>query len=208
MTSLFERVRRVTGDIPWESFAQVMAKPLEAGADAASEVIGQLTEWGSHFTRNALAKWTLAAIVETPCSLLDYSSGKPKPCRMHAVCRCDACDKPCCLAHARVNYDADAVCEECVSAVREYYAAQAGVPPGPPPAPSMSAKEHAALKVLKLPKTATWEEIRKRYRALIVKHNADRPQPEKTRAANTVRLKAINAAYEILRAVHERKAAA
>ena len=66
----------------------------------------------------------------------------------------------------------------------------------------------AALKALKIPPRSTWEQIKRQYRKLVVKHNADRPQSERQRALNVERLKKINVAYEVLRREYEQKAAA
>ena len=80
----------------------------------------------------------------------------------------------------------------------------------PPPAQSapgvMSRAE--ALRVLKLPKNSTWLQTKTQYRKLVLKHNADRPQSDAERERNTDRLKKINAAYAVLKAHYEQKAAA
>ena len=38
---LFERLRRATGDIPWDTFVSVMAQNLGANGAAAQEIIAQ-----------------------------------------------------------------------------------------------------------------------------------------------------------------------
>jgi curved DNA-binding protein CbpA len=65
-----------------------------------------------------------------------------------------------------------------------------------------------ALKALKIPPRSNWEQIKRQYRKLVVKYNADRPQSERQRALNVERLKKINVAYEVLRREYEQKAAA
>jgi len=65
-----------------------------------------------------------------------------------------------------------------------------------------------ALRVLKLPKNASWTQIKTQYRKLVVKHNADRPQTDAEREKNTERLKKLNEAYSVLKAHHEKREAA
>lgn len=210
MTGLFERFRRVTGDIPWGTFVSVMAHNVGESSAAAQEVVGQLKEWGSHLTKNALEKWTIAIVAPTACDCPDMSRGKARPCEWLAIVKCDACGRPCCLAHARVDYAAEAICEVCIVEAKARARERGGYVPGvaaEPPRPGVMTPGQA-LKALKLPVGATWEQIRRQYRRLAVKYSADRPQSEKMRAANTERLKKINAAYEVLRGVHERQEAA
>jgi nucleoside diphosphate kinase len=68
--------------------------------------------------------------------------------------------------------------------------------------------ELRGLRMLRLTPDATWDQIRKQYRKLMLKYNADRPQSEKQRALNVERLKKLNAAYAVLKAQHEQKVAA
>ena len=212
---IFERLRRATGNIPWETFASVMAQNLGTSGVAAQEIVEQLKEWGSHLTKNALSKWTLSVMSPTACDSPDVSSGRPKQCPSYAVVRCDVCQRPCCLAHARVDYMGDAICEVCIGEAKgraraagysRPHAPHEAPPPAAAPAGGMSVA--AALKALKIPPRSTWEQIKRQYRKLVVKHNADRPQSDKQRALNVERLKKFNAAYEVLRREYEQKAAA
>jgi hypothetical protein len=212
---LFERLRRATGDIPWGTFASVMAQNLGANGVAAQEIVEQLKEWGSHLTKNALSKWTVSVMSPTACDSPDVSSGRPRQCPSYSVVRCDVCQRPCCLAHARVDYMGDAICEVCIGEAKGRARAAGYSRPhaqheAPPPAasPSGDMSVVAALKTLKLPRDANWQQIKTQYRKLVLKYNADRPQSEKQRTVNVERLKKINAAYAVLKVHYEQKAAA
>jgi len=212
---IFERLKRATGNIPWETFASVMAQNLGANGVAAQEIVEQLKEWGSHLTKNALSKWTVSVMSPTACDSPDVSSGRPRQCPSYAVVKCDVCGRPCCLAHARVDYMGDAICEVCIGEAKGRARTSAGYarphahdapPPAAAPPPGMSVQ--AALKALKLTQDATWPQIKSQYRKLVVKYNADRPQSDRQRTLNVERLKKINVAFEVLRKVYEQKAAA
>ncbi len=208
---LFERIRRVTGDIPWETFAQVMAPNVGQSAVAAHAIVQQLKEWGAHLTKNALLKWSVTALTPTPCDCPERAGKHSIPCSSLAVLRCDACGRPCCMAHARIDYMGDGICEVCIIEAQERGRANYGTyarPHAEPSAPERKPGEMTpaqALKVLKLPATATWRQIRRQYRLLALTYNADRPQSDKQRARNTARLVKLNAAYEVLRAQYEQK---
>jgi hypothetical protein len=206
MVDLFERIRRVTGDIQWGSFVAVMARNVGESSDAAHEVVEQLKEWGSHLTRNALLKWTMAIAAPTPCACPGVASGgKTKPCEWIAIVKCDACGRPCCLAHARVDYAAEAICAVCIVGAKARAQSYANVDAQAPGRPGVMTRSQA-LKTLRLSATAEWAQIKKQYYRLAMKYNPDRPG--KQQAANTERMKKINAAFEVLREEHERKAAA
>ncbi len=208
MVDLFERIRRVTGDIQWGSFVAVMARNVGESSDAAYEVVEQLKEWGSHLTKNALSKWPMAIVAPTPCACPVFTGGNSKPCEWLAVVKCDACGRPCCLAHARVDYAAEAICAVCIVGAKERAQAVGGytnMNVEEPPRPGVMTRAQA-LKTLRLPATATWAQIKKQYYRLALKYNPDRPG--KQQEANTERMKKINAAFEVLREAHERKEAA
>jgi len=216
MDNIFSRLRRIADEVPWASFASVVAEQLDSRSAAAEEIVEQLKNWGALLTKNALSKWMAAVAVPTACESPDVSTGRPKPCRRHAVVPCDVCGRQCCLAHARVDYMGDAICEVCIGKAKAQFRAAGGVPPREearqearrnPERRDEVAIAHA-LKTLKLPKTATWVAIKAQYRKLAVKHNADRPQTEAQRLKNTERLKQIHAAYAVLREHYEKQEAA
>lgn len=222
----FERLRKLADDVPWGTFASVMSENLGASSVAAEEIVAQLKEWGSHLTKNALSKWTASIATPQPCDSPDVSSGRPKKCPSYAVVRCDVCLRPCCLAHARVDYLGDAICEVCIGEAKArrrangtppYSRPQAGAreeprrqqaPPPEPPSPPGEMTVAQALRVLKLPKKASWNDIRSTYKSLVYEHNADRPQSDADREKNTKQLQKLNAAYAVLKARHEKREAA
>ena len=227
---IFERLRRAAGNIPWGTVASVMADNLGADSVAAQEIIEQLKEWGAHLTRNALSKWTVSMMTPTPCDSPDVSSGRPLACASFAVVKCDVCGRPCCLAHSRVDYMGDAICEVCIGEAKArrrstawadggpapYSRPHAGQPrregraEPPPPQESRSGQmsRAEALRALKLKSGASWTQIKSQYRKLVLKHNADRPQTDTERLKNTERLKRLNEAYSVLKALHEKQEAA
>lgn len=79
-------------------------------------------------------------------------------------------------------------------------------PPGPAPKDPRVIVEKA-LESLDLDEEATWDEIQKQYRRLAVKHHPDRAKNDASRKKAEIRMREINAAYEVLRAVHESRAA-
>ena len=221
---IFERLRRAAGNIPWGQVANAMAENLGADTDAAQEVIEQLKEWGSHLTKNALTKWTMSVMVPTPCDSPDVSSGHPRTCASYAVVKCDVCSRPCCLAHARVDYMGDAICEVCIGeakararaagGVGNYSRPHAGQPRQerrerePEPIPPGGMNRAQALRALKLKSNASWDQIKAQYRKLAYEYNADRPQTEAERTKNTSRLKKINEAFAVLKTAHDKREAA
>ena len=199
-----------------------MAENLGADTDAAQEVIEQLKEWGSHLTKNALSKWTMSVMVPTPCDSPEVSSGHPRPCASYAVVKCDVCTRPCCLAHARVDYMGDAICEVCIGEAkaecalpsRQLLAATRGAASSRASRPR--ARPHASWR--HEPRTGApcaQAEVERQlgsdqaqYRKLAYEHNADRPQTEAERTKNTARLKKLNEAFAVLKAAHEKREAA
>ena len=115
------------------------------------------------------------------------------------------------MTHARVDYEGDGICEMCIIDVQKRMHATYGTYARPhvaEPVPERKPGEMTpgqALKALKLPANATWQQIRRQYHRLVVKYNADRPQTDKQRQTNTARLVKLNAAFEVLRAQYEQK---
>jgi len=191
---LFKRLRRDIGKIPWGAVASVFAEELQTRTGAAGEVLSQLEEWATHLLGNAVHKWPGVIALGAPCDSPDVTSGKAKKCRSTAVVFCDVCGRKCCLAHARIDYLGDAICEVCIGQAK----ARVRTAPKTDDVPK-------AFKVLKLKPTASWDEVRARYKKLVVQHNADRPQSDKSRDANTARLKEFNLAFEVLTRHFEEK---
>jgi len=209
--SLFTGARRGTG-----AFTSLLDGWLEAvlatgrvHASTATEIVEQIREWGIYLTQHALAKWPIAVARGEICSVPHMGrDGRLSSCDAAAVVQCDCCGRPCCLAHCRIDYTASAICGVCVAGAR---ATTRGRGPGPGPRRASeetdASKLAAAFRTLKLRPGATVDEVKRRYKSLVVKHNADAPQSEASRKKNTERLQRLNAAYELLRTHFQEKAA-
>lgn len=178
-----------------------MAESVGDGAGAAGDIAGQVREWATYLITNALIKWPEVLSSGVTCESPDVSSGKPRPCQNHALATCDICGRRCCLAHARVDYMADAICEECIGKAK----ARARAEPKAKPPTTDPQRVRRAFRTLGLKPSATYEEVRTKYRELVFKWNADRPQSAKSRERNTVRLQRLNDAYRVLREHFEAK---
>lgn len=190
--------------------ASAVAQNMAAGnthhAHAAFAIAQQVQDWAGHLIHNASEKWVMSVLMPTECGSPDVSFGKPRACKQNSVVRCDVCGRACCLAHCRVDYMGDAICEVCIGEAKGRARANGTAPRQEPPksgvgAASMSSE--GALRMLKLAGSPSWDAIKKQYRVLVRRYNADRPQTDKQRAKNTELLKRFNAAYEVLRAKHE-----
>lgn len=70
-------------------------------------------------------------------------------------------------------------------------------PPPPPPDPTLPARLTAARKVLKVKRSATWDEVTASYKALVFKHHPDRNPQDRAQASE--RFLQIRIAYELLK---------
>jgi hypothetical protein len=193
---LFERLKRDAGKIPWGATLNVLVEGLQAQAEGGSDVLRELREWSLHLTRNALLKWTPMLAQRARCESPDVSSGRPRKCAGTAPFRCDICGRACCLAHARVDYMGDAICEPCIG-VAKMRARGEAKPAGNP--------VKAAFVTMGLKEGASFEDVKKRYKELVFKHNVDSPQSDKKRKRNNEKLTELNLAFEVLREHFEKK---
>lgn len=184
------------------------------------EVAFQLRELLASVVYHAPTKWGTrqrSPFEATACSV--YPG-----CRNPAVHYCCVCDQDVCAMHGFVNLDADVICNVCVQASRTAQARRAGRRPGsgvfdeeppeppfagrrrrasgrqrPPPSPEEQ-RRREALKVLGLKQSASWEEIRLRFRELSAKHHPDRHMRGSAakRARQQEKFKAISEAYHYL----------
>lgn len=206
MNDFFDRLRR---QVPWHTIASVIADNTGRPVAASEEIVEQLKNWGSHLTRNALEKWPAFLVAPRVCQVPHLRLGQMENCRATALFQCDSCGRNVCLAHARVDWQADATCEVCIGHVKKTARSDSG--PGfgggsknEARAKGMSVAE--ARRVLRVRSDATWEEIKKRWKRLSYKYNADRPQSDAQRRKNTERLQEINEAYAVLRRQNEQAA--
>lgn len=184
---------------PW---GRIAASFLGAAQATTGRVSDQVLQWGALLVRNATLRWTPLAAKNVFCSF--------DGCRAQALLPCAACGRPFCLGHSMLSHHAEGICEGCalelVASKRGTRAERQQQQRQQAPAPKKD-EVAAALRTLRLPKTASWDEIKSAYKKLCVKHNADKPQSAAARVKNTERLKEINGAYAVLRATHEKAAA-
>lgn len=204
------------GKVPWGTIASVVAQNLTDRAGASHEIVEQLKTWGSFLSKNALAKWSVAVLQPVRCGIHEADT----QCDSVSVAVC-SCGTPCCLAHAYVSYEADAICFACADLVSGRAAAREARQRREAEAEA-SRRERAksraeevlrrkaigdAFDVLGLPPNAPFEEVKRHYKKLVVEYSADTPQTERSRARNTRKLQRINDAFAVLRTHFERKAA-
>jgi len=188
--------------------AGIPASQLGGGAQ---EIFFQLREWSTHLTASALGKWAPNVLRGQTC-VVEVSK---EACGAPALLTCDVCGRPCCLAHARIDHQADAICAVCIAAVRHARGGARAAAPGPgfrrapppPPEPKRDMTPREAFKVLGLSEGTDWPRVKRHYRRLAALHNADRPQSDAEREANTRRLTELNLAYAVLKSHYEEAAA-
>jgi len=190
MPNLSDILKNTRKSIPWAAIASVVAENVGVRVEATKEIVAQLQMWGSFLSKHAIANWSSSLLSPIACEV------PGSRCPSTAVVRCQGCGKRCCLAHVRLSFLAEGICEACIE---EKMGIARPVREGD--------RLQAALRVMGLHSNASWSEVKSRYRKLAVKHNADVPQSREERAENTKRLKAINAAYAVLRDHFEQEAA-
>lgn len=187
---LFDDLLEDTADAPpWGRIAATFLNGLHAAQSGGTKVVDQLLQWGSLLTRNAAARWGQQALRPVFCSV--------DKCDAQALVPCAACEKVYCLGHVLVSYHAEGICEPCAL---EFVAMKRKR------GPSTQELVSEALKTLRLPKSADWEDIREAYRAMVTKHHPDKQKTDAARERAEKRMKEINAAYAVLK-LHWQEAA-
>jgi len=183
-----EEVRSGRGTLA-SSAASVVGSQVGAQASAVS---GQFLEWGRAFTENAMRNWGLRSMVPRECA--------QPGCRHQALANCAACEGMFCLGHALVSYNAEAICDICARTIVDIQHGRSvrGT--------TRASKTEDAMAELRMDASATWADVQKEYKRLVVFYNADAPQPESMRRRNEERLKKIHAAFATLRDHFERVA--
>lgn len=195
------------GRVPWNTLVDVLAQNVDRRMQATNEIVEQLKQWGAHLTSHALTKWGLALVDPHPCQVPHVSRDeRVERCRATAIVRCDSCGRWSCLAHCRVDYMADATCAVCIGEAKAHFR-RARDTWEQKKTQTRRDKVAAAFRTLKLDETATFAEVKRQYKTLVVKHNADVPQGDGERQRNTKRLQKINQAFEVLRKHFEEAAA-
>lgn len=202
-------------------FASRMASTFMGGApDGPRHAWQALAPWFTELTKSATTRWLPNLVHGIHCEVVqrDPATGSPLDCKGSAIAACEVCHLPCCIDHSFVQKQAAAVCYACVTVAaaerapkipgngRPDPAASArpgarnspgGAPHAPPPPSPIDPRFAEARKVLGIKKSATWNEIDERYRALLRKHHPDRNPADKAEAER--RFKAVRSAYDFLK---------
>jgi len=198
---------KLRNEVPWSTLVDVLSQNVEQRMEATNEIVEQLKTWGSHLTSHALTKWSMALVSPQPCQVPHVGHDEQlQRCRATAIVRCDSCGRWSCLAHCRVDYQADATCAVCIGEAKAHFRSARDTWEQKKQQ-NQYAKVAAAFKTLKLDETATLGEVKKQYKLLVRQYNADVPQGDRDRQRNTRRLQKINEAFEVLRKHFEEVAA-
>ena len=168
---------------------------------APRRVMDQLGQWMGHLTRNATIHWGPSLIDPAECSFCDED----------AVTDCIVCGDPVCLAHAHVSHRAEAICDECVEFAskarekKEKKQKRQNRRASPPRNPAES-QVAQAFAILGVSPGAPWEEVQSAYKSAAKANHPDRFQGTQREQAEG-RLKNINAAFNILKAYYQKRAA-
>lgn len=199
------------------TFARMASTFIGGAPDGHKHVWNAIAPWVNELTRSASAHWLQHLVMGIPCEVLVRdASGLGIPCPGAAIAACSVCQAPTCLNHAFVNSAGAAVCFPCVATdIDEHHKPGQRVPPGSPRAPPRPRSESppppkspradlaalaAARKVLGVKRGTAWEDLEKRYRALLGLHHPDKHpgDPDATR-----RFVAIRSAYDLLKQARE-----
>jgi hypothetical protein len=136
-----------------------------------------LLGWFSKLQEHALVRWTPIALSNSPCN---FRIGNP--CNRPAISICAVCRTTTCLEHALVASNADVVCVGCANDLIKYVNQEREKPravptPKPPqsvPPPTTDQLRKAHFKTMKLRPTATVEQVKARYKKLVMTAHPDR----------------------------------
>jgi len=198
------------------SFIQAAANILDQFKGAPNGQLGRLWQtvnpWVTRFLASAATKWLPILANEAPCQIASPDGqGGWIPCPHPAVSFCDCCGKPTCLHHGRVDANAGVICFPCVATAcavaRATRAANGGHVPPPrepgskkeaPPPPKKKMPRAAALKALGLPASASDEEIKLAYKAMVKKWHPDK-HATADKATAQARFLEVQAAWDALK---------
>lgn len=171
------------------SLGQIFSRAFE------TPYLKSLLGWITKLQENALIRWTPVAIQNISCWYSGY--GCPSP----AISICEICRFPTCLEHALVAHNADVVCLRCVNSIYTKMPKQPAEPPRPrpqavpDPTPSIAQIRRAHFKTLHLRESATLDQVKTRYKRLVLKVHPDR-------GGSASEFNRITKAYEWITKVH------
>ncbi len=174
----------------------------QAPEGAAAKLWEETRGWIGRFFTNATDKWIATYSRQEPCAVKVLRNGVPFPCPGFSVLTCDACEKPTCIHHARVDQHGDGTCYHCIADVISIkrsarvtgHKAPPGQDPGAPPPDVRDEIVRRALAVLGLKPGASWEEVRAAHRKRAAAAHPDRARTEAERAKSEEKCKKLNAA--------------
>lgn len=199
-----------------DTLGQVVLSFQSAPLGVPGRIWDEVKPWLGNLVRHAAPKWLPRLSFGFPCTL-----PRPDrlPCPRPAIAACDACGRPCCLDHARIDQWGDAICYACCWEAQQRKqaerAAAAGhvhgqpdprqVPNQPPP---ISEKDLAAARrTLGVKKSDDWDTVERSYKRLLAKWHPDR-HPGDGYAAAEEKFKAVRNAFDLLVKAREQKEAA
>jgi hypothetical protein len=169
---------------------------VETVAGPQKRAVQQVTEFFSHFSRNAVERFSPMLERPTRCSMAG--------CQAEAVSQCVGCGEAACMAHLHVSHRAEGVCEQCVRDLLELK----GREHRPPTGREASAQEvRKALRTLGLRNGCTWAEVQRAHRRAAAENHPDRARTPAQRRKAEDKCKRINSSFEVLRRHYERQAA-
>ena len=189
-------VSDVFGEGRWGSIFSAIMEGIEVAAGPQKRAVAQVSQFFSHFTRNALDQFGPMLLRPRPCSMED--------CQEEAVRECEACGEVACMAHLHVSHLADGICDQCVRDLLELK----GREYRPPVGRGASAQEvRKALRVLGLRPGASWTEVQRAHRRQAAENHPDRARTPAQRRRAEEKVKGINVAFDVLRRHYEKAAA-
>jgi hypothetical protein len=178
----------------------ILSRMVGATPNLSGKLWEELSPWMQSLALHAAPKWLPRLSMGFPCGVPLYQKGTPRgPCQRGAVATCDACGRPCCLDHARIDQVGDAVCLLCVvELVRQKRGQAQAAKPGP------TAEDlEWARKTLGVDATASHDEMKRAHRKLSARHHPDTKRTAKGKANAEAKFKEIQRAYDML-SKHER----
>ena len=203
-----------------ETLGRVVLTFQSAPQGVSGRIWDEVRPWMANLVRFAAPKWLPRLSFGFACTL-----PRPDgfPCPRPAVAACDACGRPCCLDHARIDQWGDAICYACCWEAQQRKQAERAV--GTPPPNGHAGHQHAAgnapnqpppipekeltwaRQTLRVKRETVWDSVRSQHRKLSAKWHPDRHQGEGYAAAEQ-KFKDVQRAFELLTKERERKEAA
>lgn len=197
-----------------DTLGQVVLSFQSAPHGVPGRIWDEVRPWLGNLVRHAAPKWLPRLSFGFPCTL---PRPDRHPCPRPAIAACDACGRPCCLDHARIDQWGDAICYACCWEVQQIKMAQRAAAAGgqvngedarqqmpnePPPIPEKELA--AARRTLGVKKSDDWQTVERSYKKLLAKWHPDR-HPGAGYADAEAKFKAVRRAFDLLTQERERK---